>query len=518
MNIKERNALKFALFVAFGGFVFGLDAAVVSGTIRYISSQLSLSPLEIGTVVSAPSLGAVIALLIAGKCVDSLGRKKTLLGIAGLYLVSAIWSALATSYISLTIARGLGGLAFCSLGIASMYIGEISPAKFRGKLVSCNQLSIVLGLSAAYFVNYYLVMGLDESSFWFSSENIWRVMFASEIIPAIIWLLLLTRIPESPRWLALKGQKEKSIEVISQISSENSEGFYHDIRGATESKSDSTNLLKQFKFLFSGPMKLVLIVGVSMAAIQGLIGMNAVLFYAPTVFEQIGLGVNASFQQATYIGLTSIVFTVLAIIYIDKFGRRGLLLFGLAAAALSHMTIWYGFDNATYTISDTNIQKIESVIDVEPLKPHLGEIYTSDVEFKNFLIDLYGENEIRNVSSEIIQASIDINPTLIILGILGFIAAFHISIGPIMWVIFSEICPTVVRSVAIPFFSLVASFLSYVIQKFFPWQLATYGAGDTFLMYGFVAILGLIFTYFVMPETKNKTIEEIETELVTKSA
>ncbi|WP_354622857.1 sugar porter family MFS transporter [Psychromonas sp. MME2] len=515
MNIKTYNAYKYALIVAIGGFVFGLDAAIISGTVRYIAAEFSLSNIEIGVVVSAPSLGAVIALLFAGKAADALGRKKTLIIVAILYLFSALISALATSFMMLVSARFIGGLAFSSLSLASMYIGEIAPAKQRGRLVSANQFNIVIGLLAAYFINYYLVIHVNESSLLFSSSNIWRTMLASELIPAVAWVLLLIRVPESPRWLSMKGKHEEALVVLNKILPEQQAAqVQSEIQQNLNEHKETENITQQLKLLFSSPMKTVFAIGFIMAVVQGVTGMNAILFYAPTVFEQIGFGVNASFQQAIYIGVTSVVFTVLAIFFIDKVGRKPLLILGLSVVVISHATCWYGFNNATYSVNEQTIEKLENVIDTAPLTAQLGKHFDTDVSFKAMLANNYDANALRLNEGHIIEASINVNPILVLIGILAFIAAFHISIGPIMWVLFSEIFPNSVRSVAIPLFALVTSIASYLIQQFFPWQLATFGAANTFLIYSMFGLIGLILLWPLLPETKNKSLEEIEHALV----
>ena len=195
----KKNSYLYAFIVAFGGLVFGLDAAVISGTVGFVSKEFGLSDLEIGTLVSAPGFGVIFALLGTGYFADKFGRKKSLIIIAIFYLVSAIGSAWAPNYAFLVAARFLGGLAFTSLSIAAMYIGEIAPPAIRGKLVAMNQVNTVIGLSAAYFINYYIVKNAQNADSWIGSldlgDNQWRWMLGSEIPPAVFWLLLLLIIP-----------------------------------------------------------------------------------------------------------------------------------------------------------------------------------------------------------------------------------------------------------------------------------------------------------------------------------
>ncbi|WP_413113611.1 MFS transporter [Thaumasiovibrio sp. DFM-14] len=510
MDLHTRNATKYALIVAFGGFVFGLDAAIISGTIRYIGIEFGLSNLQIGTVVSAPSLGAIVALFFAGKIADAWGRKKTLILIAVLYVFSALCSALAPNYEFLVAARFVGGLAFSSLSLASMYIGEVAPSRLRGKLVSCNQFNIVIGLSAAYFINYYLVVSATESNFLLSHAGIWRTMLASELIPAFLWLGLLLKVPESPRWLIIKGRQSQAKQVLSNLySHEEVINTMNNFNMTTKQDNQHTFTI-QLKQLLSSKYRTALVIGVTIAVVQGITGMNAILFYAPTVFEQIGFGGNAAFQQAIYIGLTSIIFTIIAILFIDKLGRRPLLLIGLLCAVLSHLTCSYGFNSAQYQINEATIAELSQSINVEPLREIKDQNFESDLAFKDALSVIYSDDEVRQYQSILIEKAIHVNPYLVLFGILGFIAAFHISIGPIMWVLFSEIFPNAIRSAAIPVSAIVTSIASYLIQQFFPWQLAQFGAASTFMMYAIFSGIGLALMAKLLPETKDKSIEEIE--------
>lgn len=517
MNHHTKNAIRYALIVALGGFVFGLDAAIISGTIRYISLEFGLSDLQIGTVVGAPSLGAIIALFFAGKIADAWGRKKTLILIAGLYVFSAIGSALSTNYEVLVAARFIGGLAFSSLSLASMYIGEVAPSRLRGKLVSCNQFNIVVGLSMAYFINYYLVINVSENIYFLSSEGIWRTMLASELVPAILWFGLLFTVPESPRWLIIRGKVKEAKEVLSKLyTPDELMGTVKEIN-ATMLEDKQPAFGHQLKSLITPKYRTALIIGVTIAIVQGITGMNAILFYAPTVFEQVGFGGNVAFQQAIYIGLTSVIFTIIAIIFIDKLGRRPLLLLGLTCAVLSHLTCWYGFNSAKFELTNTNIEQLSETIDVAPLTSLKGIVFNSDVEFKDTLSEVYSSIELVQYEASIIEKAITVNSYLILFGILGFIAAFHISIGPIMWVLFSEIFPNSVRSAAIPVSAIVTSIASYLIQQFFPWQLANLGAANTFFMYAIFSGIGLLLIAKLLPETKDKSIEQIEVLLSANS-
>jgi len=518
MNFK-RNAFTFATIVAFGGFVFGLDAALISGTVNYIVSEFGLNDLQLGTAVSAPGLGVLLALPVAGYAANALGRKNTLIIIAGLYLISALGSAFATSYEMLVAARFLGGLAFSSITLSAMYIGEIAPPKWRGKLVSMTQINIVIGLSAAYFINYLIQSWTGSDAAWIADwgikENTWRWMLGSEIVFALIWFLMLFFIPKSPSWLMFKGREEEARSTLSKVFPANE--INHEIEEINTdlAKTDSKrSIMTQLKEVFSKKYRIIFIIALTIAIAQQSTGINAILFYAPTVIEQIGLGTDAAFMQAIWIGLTSVVFTVLALLLIDRIGRRPMVIWGMVWIIASLGLCSYGFYNARYTVSEQAITEMTEIPDANRLSSMVDVEYKSDTEFKAAIIEAIGEDDARAHSSLLLQKSASMNGFLIFFGILSFIAAFHFSVGPIMWVLFSEIFPHSMRGVGIPFFALVTSVVSWAVQKFFPSQLASMGSTYIFLFYAATVLIGLVILYKYLPETKNMSIEEIQAKLV----
>lgn len=511
----QRNAFTYATIVAMGGFVFGLDAALISGTIKFITQEFGLSDWQLGTAVSAPGLGVLVALPFAGYASNLLGRKKTLQIIAALYLVSAVGSALAPNYATLVAARFLGGLAFSSITLASMYIGEIAPADYRGQLVSMTQINIVIGLSAAYFINNFILKATHSGAGWVESLGIttytWRWMLGTEILPALIWLGLLSIIPRSPYWLLYKGKEDEARQSLKKIIpvSEISDKIEEIQVGIAENQEDQS-ILQQLSTVFSKQMRVIFIIGITIAIAQQSTGINAVLFYAPTIIEQLGLGTDAAYQQAIWFGLTSVFFTVLSLLLIDKVGRRPMILLGMAWIIASLGICSYGFKQARYTITEEAIAEMTGLPDAERLATLEGKVYKNDTAFKQALKETLGEEDARNHSSILLQNAASMNGMLIFIGILSFIAAFHFSVGPIMWVLFSEIFPASLRGIAIPFFALITSITSYLVQQFFPWQLSTMGASAIFLFYAATVAIGLVILYFFLPETKNMTIEEIQ--------
>lgn len=520
MKTSSHSVYYCALVVAFGAFILGLDAALISGTVKFVSVEFALSDMEVGTMVSAPGLAVLLALLITGYICDRIGRKKMLIGISFVYIFSAIASTFAPNYETLVTARFIGGLAFTSLSVAAMYIGEIAPANIRGKLVTIVQVSIVVGFSAAYFANYGILM-LSQSGYdWVAAISLdtqtWRWMLGLEIIPAIIWFGLLFTIPRSPRWLIMKGKEDEAREVIENFDHDlEPEQEIADVKKSLASDPSSASMIASFKSLFSTTRRKAVIVALTIAIVQQATGINAILFYAPTVFEQIGVGTDAAFLNAVVVGVVGVAFTIVAIVLIDKVGRRPLLMSGLILASISLYICHTGFEQATYKLTSQAIVEIQNEHDISGLEKLTDKVFHSDIAFKDALKESMSESELRQVESVILQSATNINVAVVMTGIMLFIVAFHYSLGPILWVLFSEIFPTSIRGVAIPVFAFISSMMSYFVQQFFPWLLNNIGAADVFLFYAISGIVGFVFLYKLLPETKHKSIEEIETEFAT---
>jgi MFS family permease len=232
------------------------------------------------------------------------------------------------------------------------------------------------------------------------------------------------------------------------------------------------------------------------------------------IFEQSGIGTDASFIQAILVGLTNLVFTILAIMLIDKLGRKPLLTFGLAGMTIAMFILAYGFNSATYTLTKDSTKDLPVEINKLQLAPLIGQIFEDELTYKEALTKVIGENTFKENESGLITAGANINSMLILLGILMFVASFAASIGPIMWVMFSELFPNRIRGIAISFVGLISSAISFGIQFIFPWELANLGNTMTFLIFGIFAAMGLVFIMWKVPETKGKSLEEIETLLV----
>ena len=272
----------------------------------------------------------------------------------------------------------------------------------------------------------------------------------------------------------------------------------------------------RFGELFKPALTLVLTIGIVIAILQLITGINSVFFYAPMIFEQSGIGTDASFVQAILVGITNLVFTILAIAFIDRFGRKPLLIYGVSGIAICMFVLAYGFNSATYRLTEENMAGITMDFDRDQLSSMVNVNYDSDVEFKQAIKESLGTVKAAEYESELIKAGINMNPTLILFGILGFVASFAISLGPVMWVLFSELFPNRIRGLAISFVGLINSAVSFLVQLVFPWELDNFGNATTFLIYGLFAVAGLVFILKMIPETKNKTLEELEKQLIRK--
>jgi len=500
----------------------GFDASVISGVVKFIEPQFNLSKLELGWSVSCLTLTATLAMMVAGPLSDIYGRKPVLSIAALMFSLSAVTSAIAPTFWFLVIARMIGGFGVgAALIIAPMYIAEIAPPHMRGQMVSFNQLNIVIGISVAFFTNY-LVLQLGQSdAAWaqtlgFGPYN-WRWMLGLETLPAVLYFFCLFIVPESPRWLLMRGRESEAIPIMTRAVG--AEEAATEIRKINESIAADLHKEKvPVSDLFAPALRLVLTIGVVVAVIQQITGINSVFFYAPMIFEQSGIGTDASFVQAILVGLINLVFTVLAIGLIDRIGRKPLLTIGLTGIVISMFVLSYGFSTATYSLDPAKTSTLPEGIPTEQLASLAGQTYDSDVAFKAALKEALGKDTADRFESQLITAAASINSMLILFGILGFVAAFAISIGPVMWVLFSELFPNRIRGLAISFVGLINSAVSFLVQLIFPWELSHLGSATTFLIYGLFAAAGLVFVLMVLPETKGRSLEELEEVLVSKTA
>ena len=340
-------------------------------------------------------------------------------------------------------------------------------------------------------------------------------MLGLEILPATIFFLALFTIPDTPRWLMIQGREEEAHTVVRKLlPPEEAEKELDVIKHSSAVEHES--LWQRIGDIFGPKMRLALIVGLIVAVTQQITGINAIFFYAPTIFEQSGIGTNAAFAQAVMVGVTNVVFTFVAMALIDRWGRKPLLVVGLSGIMISMALCTYGFAKATYQLTPESlveINKVENIaekLDTSKLTPLVGKTFDSDVAFKNALKEAIGDEAARDNESLLISQAISMNAVLILVGIIGFVASFAMSLGPVMWVLFSEIFPNQLRGVAISFVGLINSLVSFTVQLVFPIELATLGAALTFSSYGVFAAIGLVLVLWLMPETKGKSLEELE--------
>jgi SP family arabinose:H+ symporter-like MFS transporter len=436
-----------ALTVAIGGFLLGFDASVISGVAPFIREYFALTgsrgDLELGWAVSSLGWGAMAGNAVAGPLSDRFGRRRVLLGTALLFIVSPLLSSTATDFSGFVVARLIGGLAVgAAILIAPVYIAEISPAARRGRLVSLNQLMIVIGISASFFSNY-LLLGVGDDN--------WRWMLGVQMIPAALYFILLLLVPESPRWLLLKGRDAEALQVLVRAAGEGeAQENLRLIRASLVSKPAS----RGFRGLLDRRVRFVMLVALGIAFFQQITGINAIFYYLPTIFTQAGGGVNDAFRQAVLVGLVNLGMTFVAIWLVDRIGRKPLLIAGTTGMAISLFVISWAF----------------------------------------------GQPEM--------------NASLVLMAIIGFVASFAVSLGPVMWVLLSEIFPNEQRAAAISVAGFWNSLVSASVTFIFPWELSALGPAGTFLAYALFASAALLFVLLFVPETKGRTLEQLEHDLM----
>jgi len=520
MQNNKYSALYFASVVSLGGFLFGFDASVISGVIGFIVPQFGLNDWQLGLVVGAPTLAGIIASMSGALLADLIGRKRVLVILALLYTVSALASAFAPNYLVLIVARFIGGLAFASLGVAPMYIGEIAPREKRGMLVSVSQLNIVLGFSLAYFVNYFVLQASQSDAAWVQAlgmdQHAWRWMLGIEAVPAVIWFGFLFLVPESPRWLVMMGRLDDARRTLARLKpldrvEPDLQEIVASLRGVRE------KFMERMREVFLPAMRLPITIGLIAAIAQQVTGVNAIYFYAPTIFEQSGVGTNAAFAQATLIGVINVVVTIIAMLLIDRVGRKPLLMVGLAGVIFSTALAGYGFRQATYELTPEAAYALSAEIDQQDLKAVTGVRFSDDLAFKNALRDALGDQAFREHGAELTQAAIDINPALVLIGILGFVASFAISLGPVYWCLLSEIFPNRARGPAMALTGFFNAISSFMVQFVFPWELSHLGNATIFFVYSALGVVAFILLAWLLPETKGKSLEELEVILARNS-
>jgi MFS family permease len=478
------------LVAALGGLLFGYDTAVISGAIGFLETKFHLDPQFMsGWAAACALIGCAFGAGMAGMLSDRFGRRGMLIVSALLFLISAIGTAFPTNITQFILFRIIGGLGIGAASMTSpMYIAEITPARIRGRMVAINQFAIVSGMLVVYFVNFFIaeygkvqdmralathsntvemtnekapnvvVVNVDPIEKQMKNQGLvswnvdygWRWMFGSGILPSGVFLLLLFLVPESPRWLVGKNREEEAWEVLTRVGgSEHANTEVAEIRATIALESGSIGQL------FQPGMKLVLAMGITLAVLQQITGINVFLYFAPKIFEKLGFGTNAALLEQAILGAVMLSFTIIAIWTVDRLGRKPLLLIG----ALGMGVFLVSMGLAVYW----------------NLNAHLALVF-----------------------------------------ILCYIACFALSVGPVVWVVLSEIFPTSIRGRAMAIATVCLWIANYFVTQTFtmmnesPWLTKTFNHAFPFWIYAFFCGLMIWFVWQFVPETKGKTLEEIE--------
>ena len=442
--MPSRRAVYLSTVVAaLGGLLFGFDTAVISGTTEALQEVFFLDDFWLGFTVATALIGTVIGSLAVGKPGDAFGRKRVLIAIAVLYFVSAVGSALAPTWVPFLFFRFIGGLAVGGASVmAPMYIAEIAPAALRGRLVAVNQLNVVTGILLAFLSNYLVADAL-------STDVAWRWMLGVEAFPAALFFVLLFFIPFSPRWLVKRGRVEEARAVLVRLGDADVEGRLAAIGATLRGEADKA-LDRLFQKRYSAPIMLA----VAVAMFNQLSGINALMYYAPRIFQMAGAGTETALLQAVAVGGTNLLFTIVALFIIDKLGRRPLLLIGSVGTALSLALVAAAF---------------------------------------------YADAVAGN---------------LVLVCLLSFIAFFALSQGAVIWVYLSEIFPNRVRSQGQALGSFTHWFMAAVVTWTFP-VIASASGGHAFAFFAVMMVLQFFFAWKIMPETKGASLEELEARMGT---
>lgn len=452
---SNRYLYGITLVATLGGLLFGYDTAVVSGAEKsleaFLIKPLGLSPLIHGATVSSALIGCIIGGAISGFFSNRIGRRKALLLASVLFFISALGSAYPEALffkrgepsiallLTFNLYRIIGGIG---VGMASavtpMYISEVAPTEIRGRLVSFNQFAIILGMLVVYFVNWSIARG--QTIEWINDVG-WRYMFASEAIPALLFGVLLFFVPETPRYLTLAREEKKALSILIRINGhkEKAERILNEIKGTIGQNVKAK--------LFSYGKK-VIVIGILLSVFQQFVGINVALYYAPRIFESMGAAKDASMMQTVIMGLVNVIFTVVAILTVDKWGRKPLLITGSIGMAIGMFAI-------------------------------------------SFL------------------ASRDIIGIGTLVFIIIYTASFMMSWGPICWVLISEIFPNRIRGQAVAISVAFQWIANYLISSTYP-AMMEYSGALTYGFYGLMAVLSALFVWKMVPETKGKSLEEME--------
>ena len=450
--------LLLSVIAALGGFLFGYDEAVISGTVAEVSKQFNLSALMKGWFVSSALLGAIFGVLGGGALSDKFGRKRTMVTAATLFAVSMVGCAFAPSFVTLVLFRLVGGMG---IGVASivcpMYISEISVAKSRGMLVSLYQLAVTIGVVGAYISNYYLLHYAQGSTCaeglfgYVFVEEWWRGMLGVGVVPSVIFLVAVLFIPESPRWLVLKGNTATATSIFSKI--------YNEISDVKKQISDTLEVSKSnagsssYAALLKPGIRTAVIVGVCIAMLGQFMGVNAVLYYGPDIFKNAGLGQGDAFFYQVIVGMANMLTTIGAMFIIDRVGRKALVYYGVSGMIISLVLIAFYF---------------------------------------------------------MCHDTMGISSIWLLVFFIAYIVFCAGSICAIIFVILSEMYPLAVRGMAMSVAGLALWIATFLVGQLTPWLLETATPAGTFIIFAVMCLPYMFIMWKYVPETTGKSLEEIE--------
>lgn len=433
-----------ACIAALGGLLFGYDTGVISGAILYLTQDFHLTSAQTEFVVSVSLIGGVIGALAAGPMNDALGRKKTMGLLASIFLLGALYSSLAPDYLNLVFARIIVGLGFGAIAsVVPVYISEVAPTHLRGRLVTLNQVALTIGIAVSYGVDLLFArFGMG-----------WRPMFAAAAVPSLLLLLGLLIIPETPRWLASHGHWEEAQTTLHQLGRSPEEASQE----LDEIKQSSTRALKgafrqALRELLNSGLRKALLVSVGLAVFQQFVGINTIIYYAPTIFQAAGAAsATASILATSLVGIVNVLATLLALVLVDRFGRRPLLLWGTTIMMLALLALGIAFATITNRAG-----------------------------------------------------------LFVLLALFVYIIAFATSFGPIFWLMSAELFPTRVRAAGSSISSFANWGANFLVSATFLTLVGWLRIAGTFWLYAAICVAALLFIWFLVPETKGKSLEEIE--------
>ena len=447
-----------SVVAALGGFLFGYDTAVISGTIAQVTQLFQLDTLQQGWYVGCALVGSIVGVLFAGILSDKLGRKLTMVISAVLFSTSALGCALSADFTQLVVYRIIGGVGIGVVSIVSpLYISELAVAQYRGRLVSLYQLAVTVGFLGAYLVNYQLLAwaesGTQLSVDWLNKvfiTEVWRGMLGMETLPAILFFIIIFFIPESPRWLIVRGKELKAINILEKI--------YNSITEAKsqlkETKSVLTSETKsEWSLLMKPGIFKAVIIGVCIAILGQFMGVNAVLYYGPSIFENAGLSGGDSLFYQVLVGLVNTLTTILALVIIDKVGRKKLVYYGVSGMVVSLILIGLYF--------------------------------------------LFGD-------------SLGVSSLFLLVFFLFYVFCCAVSICAVVFVLLSEMYPTKVRGLAMSIAGFALWIGTYLIGQLTPWMLQNLTPAGTFFLFALMCVPYMLIVWKIVPETTGKSLEEIE--------